>query len=85
MIQVKAPARICFFEDHQDYLDLPVIAGTINRYIFIEGTPNSTSTLFLELIDIQDTISIDLNEKLIDLQSEDYFRSALAILGKKGF
>ena len=85
MIQVKAPARICFFGDHQDYLDLPVIAGTINRYIYIEGAPNSTSTFFLELIDIQDTISIDLNEKLIDLHSEDYFRSVLAVLGEKGF
>ncbi len=85
MIQVKAPARICFFGDHQDYLDLPVIAGTINRYIYIEGAPNSTSTFFLELIDIQDTISIDLNEKFINLQSEDYFRSVLAVLGEKGF
>ena len=64
MIQVKAPARICFFGDHQDYLDLPVIAGTINRYIYIEGAPNSTSTFFIELIDIQNTILIDLNEKV---------------------
>ena len=37
MIKVEAPARICFFGDHQDYLNLPVIAGTINRFIHIEG------------------------------------------------
>ena len=36
-IVAKAPARICFFGDHQDYLKLPVIAGTINRYIQVEG------------------------------------------------
>jgi len=32
-VEVKAPGRICFFGDHQDYLGLPVIAATIDRYI----------------------------------------------------
>ena len=35
----KAAARICFFGDHQDYLGLPVIAATIDRYIYMEATP----------------------------------------------
>ncbi|MEM9867554.1 MAG: galactokinase family protein, partial [Bacteroidota bacterium] len=33
MIEISVPARICFYGDHQDYLGLPVIAGTIDRYI----------------------------------------------------
>jgi len=85
VIQVKAPARICFFGDHQDYLDLPVIAGTIDRYIFIEGTPNSTHNFYLQLIDLHKSIVIDLNKKLINIENEDYFRSVLAVLQKKGF
>jgi galactokinase len=85
MIQVKAPARICFFGDHQDYLDLPVIAGTINRYIYIEGTPNSTTNLFLQFIDIDKDMSIDLNEQLNTIHNEDYIRSVLVVLRKQGF
>jgi galactokinase len=85
MIQVKAPARICFFGDHQDYLDLPVIAGTINRYIYIEGTPNSTTNLFLQFIDIDKDMSIDLNKQLNTIHNEDYIRSVLVVLRKQGF
>ena len=33
-LSVKAPGRICFFGDHQDYLGLPVIVATIDD-IFI--------------------------------------------------
>ena len=56
MIKVEAPARICFFGDHQDYLNLPVIAGTINRFIHIEGKPINKKSFFLELIDIKEVI-----------------------------
>ena len=54
MIKVEAPARICFFGDHQDYLNLPVIAGTIDRFIHIEGKPINKKSFFLELIDIKE-------------------------------
>ena len=47
MIKVSAPARICFFGDHQDYLNLPVIAGTINRYIQIEAEPSKENLFFI--------------------------------------
>lgn len=40
-ITVKAPGRICLFGDHQDYLELPIIACAINKYITISGTPNT--------------------------------------------
>ena len=30
---VHSPARVCLFGDHQDYLGLPVIAGTIDRFM----------------------------------------------------
>ena len=41
----KAPARICLFGDHQDYLGLPVIACAIDKYIIVEGKPNHSNFL----------------------------------------
>ena len=49
MIKTKAPGRICFFGDHQDYLNLPVIAGTIDRFIEIKGERNRKEYLRLKL------------------------------------
>ena len=46
----KAPARICLFGDHQDYLGLPVIACAINKYMSVEGVPNNTNYLLFSLI-----------------------------------
>ena len=47
----KAPARICLFGDHQDYLGLPVIACAIDKYLTVSGTPNQTDLLNFDLID----------------------------------
>ena len=61
IIKTKAPGRVCFFGDHQDYLSLPVIAGTIDRFINIEGKPNGNEHLKIKLIDFDSQINIDLN------------------------
>ena len=85
MIKVHAPARICFFGDHQDYLNLPVIAGTINRYIQIEAEPSKENSFFIQLIDIDKVKTIDLNKKYNKIDNEDYFLSVLEVLKKAGF
>ena len=85
MIKVSAPARICFFGDHQDYLELPVIAGTINRYIKIEGEPVNNNNLFIQLLDINSVKVIDLNKKYKNIKSGDYFLSSLEVLKRAGF
>ena len=72
MIKTKAPGRICFFGDHQDYLNLPVIAGTIDRFIEIQGEPNGEEYLQLKLIDFDSIIKINLNETLEILKNGDY-------------
>ena len=84
MIKVEAPARICFFGDHQDYLNLPVIAGTINRFIHIEGEKINKSQFILQLIDINKVRIINLNEKY-KVDDDDYFLSAIDVLKKEGF
>ncbi|MEO2100352.1 MAG: galactokinase family protein [Flavobacteriaceae bacterium] len=85
MISVKAPARICFFGDHQDYLDLPVIAGTINRYIYIQGKPNNKKAFFIQLTDVNIDVNINLNENFNIIKKDDYLRSVLFVLKKAGF
>ena len=84
MITSEASARICFFGDHQDYLNLPVIAGTIDRKIKIKATPNITATYFLQLLDLDKTITIDLNKKNKLVSSGDYYRSSMEVLQKEG-
>lgn len=84
MITVQAPARICFFGDHQDYLGLPVIAGAINRYIQIDARPINTPKYKIQLIDLDEIKEINLNENLREIESEDYFRSCMAVLAEQG-
>ena len=83
-LSVKAPGRICFFGDHQDYLGLPVIAATIDRYIYIEATPKEEKALSIELLDLdqQETLSLDENFDL--LAPRDYFRSVIRVLKRAG-
>ena len=84
MISIRVPARICFFGDHQDYLNLPVIAGTIDRFIQLEGRPNTSGLFRIDMPDVglHLTVSLGVNEKQIS--PNDYFRSALSVLKQNG-
>ena len=85
MIEIKVPARICFYGDHQDYLGLPVIAGTIDRYINLKAVPNSDTKYLLKLLDLKEESSILLDDDLKKIQPDDYFRSVMDVLKEKGF
>jgi len=85
MIEIKVPARICFYGDHQDYLGLPVIAGTIDRFINLKATPNSNRKYLLRLLDLKKEASISLDDDLKQIQPDDYFRSVMAVLKKQSF
>nr|WP_297784655.1 GHMP kinase [uncultured Allomuricauda sp.] len=85
MIEIKVPARICFYGDHQDYLGLPVIAGTIDRYINLSASPNNDGIYLLKLLDLKKETSISLDDDLKHVQADDYFRSVIAVLKEKGF
>ena len=85
MIHLKVPARICFYGDHQDYLGLPVIAGTINRYIELKAIPNTSNNFKINLLDLNKDVSLPVNDPLINIKNGDYFRSSMAVLKNKGF
>ncbi|PRX53089.1 mevalonate kinase [Flagellimonas meridianipacifica] len=84
MINIRVPARICFYGDHQDYLGLPVIAGTIDRYINISATLNHTDRFEIQLKDIGTRRTINFNDSLEEVDEGDYFLSAIAVLKKSG-
>ncbi|MDB4097858.1 galactokinase [Flavobacteriaceae bacterium] len=76
----KAPARICLFGDHQDYLGLPVIACAINKYMIVEGVPNNTNCLTFNLTDLGQIVEIDLDEDFSSLRKGDHIRHVIKTL-----
>ena len=79
-----APARTCLFGDHQDYLELPIIACAINRHIRLEAEENDTETLHLFMPDIQQQRNIPLDTPLDNIASDDHFLSAIKVLKQYG-
>ena len=79
-----APGRTCLFGDHQDYLGLPVIACAISRNVKLTAVENNTRLFVLNMIDINQTRSIDIDEIFTVLTARDYFGSALRVLRRHG-
>jgi len=85
MISLRVPGRICFYGDHQDYLDMPVIAGAINRYLFLEAKPHQDKSFMLELEDLQEERRIGLPVEDSEIEKGDFYLSAIRILEQNGF
>lgn len=83
-IEIKVPARICLYGDHQDYLGLPVIAATIDRFIQIRARPNDQRTYHLRLLDMGKEFTLPLDDPLEGVAPGDFFRSGLATLKEAG-
>ena len=58
VILSEAPGRICLFGDHQDYLQLPVIACAINRKLQIKAIPNNKGYFLIHKIDLDQSVKI---------------------------
>ena len=82
-ITVKAPGRIVFFGEHQDYLGLPVIPAAIDLYLNIEGELNKKSFIELDLPDLNSKISFESSN--IEYKApRDYLRSGVKVLQDEG-
>ena len=79
-IVVKAPARVCLFGDHQDYLELPVIACAIDKYIELKGVQNTSREFRFDMPDLSSTRSFPIDESFDHLQKEDHIAAALRVL-----
>jgi len=83
-IHIKAPARICLFGDHQDYLGLPVIACAIDRYIELIAHPSKNNTLHINMPDIDEERIILIDSPIVVLSNTDFFASAIKVLERFG-
>jgi len=84
MIEISTPGRICFYGDHQDYLGLPVISGTINRYIYLKAVPTDSSFFEINLLNFKKSLNVHFQNNPNTILSGDYFRSGLFVLSKEG-
>ena len=83
-IKSQAPARICLFGDHQDYLNLPVIACAINKYIKIKGVENNSMNLIFRMKDLKKKDVIPINKIFESVKNEEYIKLTLKVLRKYG-
>ena len=84
MKKIRVPSRICLFGDHQDYLNLPVIAAAIDRYMYLEYIPTSSNFFKINLNDLEQTIEVDFDDTS-EVAANDYFRSCIEVLKTYGF
>jgi galactokinase len=76
--------RICLFGEHQDYLQLPVLAAAVDLSITITGTPISGRTIELDLPDIGAHRSFAFDSELPYADARDYLPSTLNVLRREG-
>ena len=64
-----APGRICLFGDHQDYIQLPVIACAIDRLMQIDATENGKNHFEVNMPDLDQKKIIPLNQSIDKIQT----------------
>lgn len=79
-IIVKTPGRICLFGDHQDYMELPVIACAIDRCMHLNAIVNKSNYLNVHLKDLNQFVQIHIDEDYTNLAQGDYLKLALKVL-----
>lgn len=82
-IIAEAPARICLFGDHQDYLNLPIIACSIDRMMQLEAIENNCNFIEVIFLDLNQRIEIPLELNLNNIKKGDYLKAALKVLRRK--
>ncbi len=75
-----APARICLYGDHQDYLNLPIIAIAIDRYIEVKAISNLAEGFYINKADINKKDIIDYNLDYNYKGKAEFLRIALKVL-----
>jgi len=85
ILKISTPGRICLFGEHQDYLNLPIIASAISKRIFIEGSKRNDLEIRIDLPDIFEKDSFTLGKYLSYKKERDYFRSSVNVLLKEEF
>ncbi len=79
-----APGRVCLFGDHQDYINLPVIACAIDRNIKLIAEENNGNFFHIKTPDINQERIIRIASKIEKVKKSDHLLSALKVLKRYG-
>ncbi len=84
-LAVSAPGRICLFGEHQDYLDLPVIAAGIDLRATVRLRAKMPRQIRLDLLDLGHRLTFtNRGQRLPYRRRRDYFRAVYNILLEEG-
>ncbi len=83
-LKVSTPGRVCLFGEHQDYLNLPIIASAISLRISIQGRKRDDSKVIVHLPDINYEESFSLDKPIIYDKERDYLKSVVNVLKSHG-
>ena len=78
-----APGRVCLFGDHQDYLELPVIACAIDRMMEINAEENGKDHFEINMPDMDQKRIIPLQQDFNEIERGDFLKIALKVLQKR--
>lgn len=78
-MRVRAPARVCFFGEHQDYLGLPVIAEAVDLFFEIKINSINENVFIIEKPDLKEVERFSLNGELTYQHSRDYLKAAVNV------
>lgn len=84
-LKISTPGRICLFGEHQDYLQLPIVACAISLRISVEGIRRNDMVVRIQLPDTSEEECFDLDKQLVYTKERDYLKSSIKILKKYGF
>ncbi len=84
-LKISTPGRVCLFGEHQDYLNLPIIASAISLRVSVAGHKRSDANVIVHLPDINEEESFSLSEPIVYGKERDYFKSAVNVMQRHGF
>ncbi len=84
LVRVETPSRICLFGEHQDYLNMPVIAAGINLTMDITAERLGEKKVDFYLSDFNTSKRFELNFPLKYDEERDYVKSAFNVLKREG-
>lgn len=79
----KSPGRVCLFGDHQDYIELPVIACAIDRIMTIIAEENGKDHFEINMPDMNQKRIISLQPDFTKIERGDFLTIALKVLQKR--
>ncbi len=84
-LAISTPGRVCLFGEHQDYLNLPIIASAISLRVSVTGHKRNDDKIIVHLPDVGEEESFSLSEPIVYGKERDYFKSGVKVMRKHGF